>query len=154
MSENEKPENYTLEKLREDLTKFRNSNPFKKADELLWGKAIQLVKTHGVSKVSQVGLDLSELRKRLRQENGLEQKAISLDTSEKEKTSKMEFVELAVPNNSRTGRGLASSRIRIRIKTPLGSSFSIQCEPQSCRQWEKLFSGWLRAEQQMRGANL
>lgn len=154
MSENERTEDYTLEKLRDDLTEFRHSNPLKKPHERFWTIASQLVGKYGVSKVSQeVGLDFSELRKRLRQENGLEQKTTSLSSSEKERAPKIEFVELAVPSNRRTAAA-APSKIKIRIKTPLGSTFSIQAEPRSSRQWEKLFSGWLRAEQRMRGASL
>ena len=140
----------TLERLREDLISFKKSHPLKSPPENLWIAALGLVGSHGLSKISkEVGLDFGELRKRLRQENGLEQKA-SFSFSEETRTSKMEFVELSSPNKKRT---IDASRtaIKVRIKTGLGSTFSIQSRARSSRQWERIFTGWLRAEQTIRG---
>ena len=58
--------------------------------------------TYGLSQVSEgVGLNFSELRKRLRQENGLESKEPSLNFLEETQISKMEFVELPIPSKKR-----------------------------------------------------
>jgi hypothetical protein len=152
MSQIKNQEILTLEELRAEVIEFKRSHPSATIPEWLWETALQMVGRHGLTQVSQeIGLSFSQLRKRLRQDKGLEPKTPSF----KSPSDKVEFVELNLPKKKqKILSGMPRSEMKVRIRTSLGSTFSIQVDAKSTRQWEKVFTGWLRAEQNVRGASL
>lgn len=153
MNQIKNQEALALEKFKKEVLEFRKAHPSGKLPERFWDTALQMVEKHGLTQVSQeAGVSFGELRKRLRQEKGLEPRPAELNLPAEPLPDKVEFVELNFPKKKqKTISETPRSEIKVRIRTSLGSTFSIQSEARSSREWEKIFTGWLRAEQNVGG---